>query len=48
MCNFVTYLGLCQLVLATILCVKLSEMFVTLLSLKYALSVDKHVDIFWN
>jgi len=35
--NFVPYL--CQLVFAAILWVKLSEMFVTLLSLKYAFSV---------
>jgi len=36
--NFVTYL--CQLVFAAILWIKLLEMFVTLLSLKYGLSVD--------
>jgi len=38
---------LCQLVIAAILWVKLLEMFVTLMSLKCALSlVNDHVDIF--
>jgi len=36
--NVVPYL--CQLVLAAILWVKLLEMFLTLISLKYALSVE--------
>ena len=36
-CNFIHYL--CHLVFAAILCVKLLEMFITLMSLKHALLV---------
>ena len=46
--NFVPYL--CQLVFAAILWVKLREMFVTVIVLKYALLVSQydHMEIFWN